>query len=64
MILTNCDINQLGSKPAQRSKEKTARDELIRNRETITSWALKMIVMINVIVMRMMMILVMIIIRR
>ena len=32
--------DQLGSKPAQRSKEKTAREEVIKNREAITSWDL------------------------
>ena len=60
--MKNCDNHQLGSNPAQRSKEKTASEELIRNRETITSWALMMIIMM--VVMRMMMILAMIIIIR
>ena len=32
--------DQLGSKPAQRSKEKTAREEVIKNREAITNWDL------------------------
>ena len=61
--MKNCDNHQFGSNPAQRSKEKTASEELIRNRETITSWALMMMI-IMMAVMRMMMILAMIIIIR
>ena len=44
--MKNYDGHQLGSNPAQRSKEKAAREEVIRKREAITSWALMIIMVI------------------
>ena len=60
-MVKNCDNHQFGSNPAQRSAEKTAREEVIKNREAITSWALVIIMgmimrMINIALMMTMMI--------
>ena len=44
-MVKNCDNHQFGSNPAQRSAEKTAREEVIKNREAITSWALVIVIM-------------------
>ena len=46
ILMKNYDGHQLGSNPAQRSKEKAAREEVIRKREAITSWALMIIMVI------------------
>ena len=46
ILMKNYDGHQLGSNPAQRSKEKVAREEVIRKREAITSWALMIIMVI------------------
>ena len=46
MILSRMknDANhQLGSNPPQRSSEKTAREEVMRKRQAITSWVLLVI---------------------
>ena len=48
ILMKNYDGHQLGSNPAQRSKEKAAREEVIRKREAITSWALMIIMVMQI----------------
>ena len=49
MMMKNCYNHQLGSNPAQRSAEKTAREEVIKNKEAITSCALIIMRMIKMV---------------